>query len=618
MHVCSASSQVVECRSDRRRVCFAAAGMAVWLTTILAAAAPAGGGTPDSTEQRLAAVEAGLRPANPIAGEPGWTLAERMAHYGVPGVGIAVIEGGEVAWFRVYGVADRETEEPVTTEILFQAGSVSKPVAAFGAMKLVEEGKLTLEGDVNERLVSWKIAANEHTAGRPVTLSHLTSHTGGLTVHGFPGYAVDESVPTLLQVLDGEAPANTHPIRVDQPPGEAWRYSGGGYTIMQQLMIDVGGRPFPGLMEEIVLAPVGMAASTFSNPLPPERLAKAAAGVLPDGRAVRGKRHTYPEMAAAGLWTTAGDLARFAVEVQRALAGESEVLSREMAGRMVEPVVPHFGRGFAIGERDGHAYFSHDGWDEGFCARLVASRDGGHGVAVMINSNHPAFMDEVVQAVALEYGWPGYREHEPLPISPETVATYSGRYRYNGELSFRIFAEDGRLFLQYVGSPPEEMIRIGDGRFVRRERPAPILLTLEDGAPTFHFEEGGGERQSHERLPEGERLARDLLAEGQLEEALAAYRRLAEDNDEAGSEGYVNNAGLELVRTGDHALGIALLTLNCELYPDSANTWDSVGFAYRAAGHDGQALLYYRKALEIDPEFASAVEAVAELTRGGR
>lgn len=616
MHVCSAPSQDDEHRSGHHRACFAAPGMVIWLATILAVAAPAVADTPGATEQRITAVEAGLRPANPIAGEQGWTLAERMAHYGVPGVGIAVIEGGDVAWFRVYGVADRETGEPVTPETLFQAGSVSKPVAAFGAMKLVEDGKLTLEGDVNERLVSWKVPANEHTAGRPVTLSHLTSHTGGLTVHGFPGYGADEPVPTLLQVLDGEAPANTAAIRVDRPPGEAWSYSGGGYTVMQQLMIDVAGRPFPELMEELVLAPVGMTTSTFSNPLPPERLAKAAAGVLPDGRAVPGKRHTYPEMAAAGLWTTAGDLARFAVEVQRALAGESEVLSREMAGRMVEPVVPDFGRGFAIGERDGHAYFSHNGWDEGFCARLVASRDGGHGVAVMINSNHPAFMDEVVQAVALEHAWPGYREHEPLPVLPETVATYAGRYRYNGELSFRIFAEDGRLFMQYVGSAPEEMIRIGDGRFVRRERPAPILLTLEDGAPTFHFELGSGERQTHDRLPEGERLARELLAEGRLEEALAAYSRLAEEGDEAGVEGYLNNVGLELARAGNHALGIALLTVNSELYPDSANTWDSVGFAYRKAGHDGQALLYYRKALEIDPEFPSAVAAVAELTGG--
>lgn len=614
MHVCSASSQLVHGRSDRRPLWFAAAGMTVWLASFLAAAAPAVGDSPGATEQRIAAVEAGLRPANPIAGEPGWTLAERMAHYGVPGVGMAVIDGGEVAWFRVYGAADRETGEPATLETLFQAGSVSKPVAAFGAMKLVERGKLTLDGDVNERLVSWDVPANEHTAGRPVTLSHLASHTGGLTVHGFPGYAADEPVPTLLQVLDGEAPANTGPIRVDQPPGEAWRYSGGGYTVMQQLMIDVGGRPFPELMEGLVLAPAGMAASTFSNPLPPERLAKAAAGVLPDGRAVPGKRHTYPEMAAAGLWTTAGDLARFAVEVQRALAGESEVLSREMAARMVEPVVPDFGRGFAIGERDGHAYFSHGGWDEGFCARLVASRDGGHGVAVMINSNHPAILDEIVQAVAIEYSWPGYREHEPLPIPPETVATYAGRYRYNGELSFRIFAQDGRLFMQYVGSAPEEMIRVGDGRFVRRERPAPILLTLEDGAPTFHFD--GGERQSHERLPEGERLAREVLADGRLEEALAAYRRLAEEGDQAGSEDYLNHAGLELARTGNHALAIALLTVNSELYPDSANTWDSVGYAYRKAGHDGQALLYYRKALEVDPELPSAVEAVAELAGG--
>jgi CubicO group peptidase (beta-lactamase class C family) len=536
-----------------------------------------------------------------------------MEHYGVPGVGIAVIEGGKVAWFRVYGVADRETGEAATPATLFQAGSVSKPVTAFGAMRLVEAGKLGLDGAVNDRLTSWRIPDTEYTAERAVTLGQLLSHTAGTTVHGFPGYEPGAPVPSLVQVLDGVDPANTAPIRVDKLPGEGWRYSGGGYTVVQQLMIDVSGKPFPELMDELVLRPLGMSDSTFSNPLPPELLRRAAAGVLPEGRDVRGKRHVYPEMAAAGLWTTAGDLARFAVEVQRALAGESEVLSREIAEKMVEPVVPDFGRGFALNRREGHPYFGHNGWDEGFCALLLASRETGQGVVVMINSNHPDFMNEVARAVAIEYGWPGYREHRALPISEAAIATFAGRYRYNGELSFRLYGEGGRLYMQYVGSAPEELIRVGEDRYVRRERPKPIVLAVEDGTPVFVFAPDDGEREPHARLADGEKPARELLAEGDVAGALAAYRALKESGDEAGSEKYLNSAGLDLAREDDHALGIALLAVNCELYPESANTWDSVGLAYRSAGHRELARLYYRKALEIDPKFPSALAALAEL-----
>lgn len=442
----------------------------------------------------------GLRPANAFKGDPTWNLEDRMAHYGVPGVGIAVVQNSEVIWHEVFGLADRQAEAPVTRDTLFQAGSISKPVSAYAALKMVEQGDLSLDAPVNDLLESWKIPDNEFTEQTQVTLTHLTSHTGGLTVHGFPGYSVGAPVPSVVEVLNGRPPANTPAVRVNQKPGEGWRYSGGGYTVMQQLMIDVADEEFPALMQNLVFEPLAMERSTFEQPLPSEKLKFAAAGVLPDRSDVAGKRHTYPEMAAAGLWTTAHDLAVFAIDVQRALDGEGQVLSQAMATAMLEPVAPGFGRGFALSTRSGHEYFEHGGWDEGFCAQLTVSRDTGVGVAVMINSNHPAFIAEVVRAVAAVYNWPGYEEYVRQPVPERAFTDFVGTYRYDDDVNLTVSAEEGGLFMQYPDEAPQELLHVGDNIFVRRERATPITFTARDGSIVFEFIIDDNQRQMHERV----------------------------------------------------------------------------------------------------------------------
>ena len=235
-------------------------------------------------DDRMAQVENGLRPPVLLEGDKTWSIAERMRFYHVEGVSIAVIRDSKIEWAKGYGMADAEAKQSVTTTTLFQAGSISKPVAAMGALVLVQDGKLTLDGDINQFLKSWKVPANAHTGKAPVTLERLLSHTAGLTVHGFPGYAAGEAVPTVPQVLDGAAPANTAPVRVDLDPGTQYRYSGGGYTIAQLAMTDVTGQPFPALMQRLVLGPLGMKASTYDQPLPAARLPEAAAGYDAEGK----------------------------------------------------------------------------------------------------------------------------------------------------------------------------------------------------------------------------------------------------------------------------------------------------------------------------------------------
>lgn len=567
-----------------------------------------------SDSANVDAVENGLLPANVFKGDQPWTLQERMQHYGVPGVGIAVIKDFKIAWYKTYGLADRETGKAVSSTTLFQAGSVSKPVAAFGALQLVEAGKLSLDDDINSTLLSWKLPQNDFTLDTKVTLRQLLSHTGGLTVHGFGGYATGENVPSIVQVLNGAKPANSAPVRVDKMPGEGFRYSGGGYTIAQLMMSDVTGKPFAPLMDELLIKPALMSRSTYEQPLPADWLKHAAAGVLPDGSAVKGKRHTYPEMAAAGLWSTAENLALFAIEMQKALKGESKLMSKVMAKTMTTPVDSGYALGWSISARGKTGYFSHSGWDEGFCTQLTANLINGDGVVVMINSNHPQFMSEVVNAVAHTYNWDGYQAHEILPVPDGWISKYTGRYRYNAVQAISVTSTGDKLFMSYPGGEPEELIYTGDELLMRRERSTPITFSDTENGPSFAFVLDSGDKQLHRRLADDERLPGEVLAQGQYDDALAAFRAalIAEPGEDSLSEQSLNNTGLSSL-DDNQDFAIELLRINTDLYPDSANTWDSLAYAYQQAGNREKAIENFRNALKRDPELASALKGLAEL-----
>ena len=355
------------------------------------------------------------------------TIIALMAKRKVPGLSLAIIQDGAVVKAKGYGVMDRETGASVSTDTLFQAGSISKPVSAMGALLLVDRKKVSLDANVNEALRSWHLPENKFTAEKPATLRRILSHSAGLTVHGFPGYAVDAPQPTLLQVLDGEPPANTKAIRVDLLPGSQWRYSGGGYTLAQQMMIDVSGETFPEYMRAHVLEPLGMRASTYAQPLPANAAARAATGHLANGKAVPGRWHVYPEMAAAGLWTTPSDLARFALALQSCFAGEKHpVLAAETAQLMVTREKDAFGLGFGLRGQAGSEFekFTHNGRDEGFDASFWAYRKRGQGAVVMINANdNTNVLGRVLDAIAEAYAWPNHpKVTAPKPIDDQEPA----------------------------------------------------------------------------------------------------------------------------------------------------------------------------------------------------
>jgi CubicO group peptidase (beta-lactamase class C family) len=368
---------------------------------------------PPEVQRHIERVISCLQPKVVVKDDPHFcaTLSERMTALHVPGVSIFVIHEGS-SWGRGFGVTQLGGK-PVSPDTLFQAGSISKPVAAMAALHLVQEKKLTLDADVNSELTTWKLPTSPAAQGKIVTLRELLTHTAGLTVHGFPGYAANEPVPALVQVLNGEKPANTPPVRIESEPGSQWKYSGGGFTVMQQMLLDVSGEPFPKLMHDTVLVPLGMIHSTYQQPLPHELQAHAATPYGENGSPIPGGAHTYPEMAAAGLWTTPADLSRFCQELALSLEGKGNlhgVLNRDLARQMVTPGKGNWGLGLQIGGSERDPYFSHSGDDAGFENMLVEYENHLDGAIVMTNAQGGyRLAEEIMQSIATEYGWPDFR-----------------------------------------------------------------------------------------------------------------------------------------------------------------------------------------------------------------
>ena len=353
---------------------------------------------------RVERIEAGLV----VRDEPATHgIHDRMGFYNVPGVTVAVADAGNIVWARAYGVKRAGGGEPVSTETLFQAASISKPIAALGVLELVEQGRLDLDRNVNDYLTSWNVPENDFTEDAPVTLRGILSHSAGLTVHGFPGYELGDRIPTAPQVLDGTGPANTGPVRVDVEPGTLWRYSGGGYTVLQQLLEDVTGQPFDEFMKQTVLDRLGLLHSTYAQPLPPDRWDEAASAHDASGEPMEGGWHVYPEMAAAGLWTTPFELLRVALDLQDAVGGSvGRFLEPATAKEMVTPVSGEYGLGFSVMEGR-NARFAHGGSNAGFKAHFLATFEGGKAVVVMTNGDRGAELaQEIIRAVMVEYQWP--------------------------------------------------------------------------------------------------------------------------------------------------------------------------------------------------------------------
>ncbi len=456
---------------------------------------------PSEDGARIDRVIADLRPQGPSRPPQRSvrTLGDRMHELCTPGVSVAVIDNFEVAWARGFGIRRIGERQAVQPDTPFQAGSISKPVFALAVMRLCQDKRIDLDADIRTYLKSWEMPKGDDGWAPRVTLRQLLSHTAGTTVHGFPGYPAGGTWPSLAQILDGAPPANTPPVFVDLIPSMQFRYSGGGTTIAQLAVTDLVGLAFPVLMRELVLAPLRMEDSGYEQPPLSSLADRAAVGHPVNGVPTPDGWHVYPEMAAAGLWSTAGDLARLGAALMRSLRGEITGLdlSRESLAATLRPQLPDqtedsefVGLGwFCAGEGDAFR-FGHAGGTHGFLADLRLHPATGQGAAVMINSNQGwPLMEELLHAIEREYGWPIM----PQATSDTSTAVHlAGTYRDGADRVLRVEQTGGKLLL-WVGDQDPIRLTPSSNGVLSAEMPQikVRLAPTSEGSPVITLTQGG-------------------------------------------------------------------------------------------------------------------------------
>jgi CubicO group peptidase (beta-lactamase class C family) len=345
-------------------------------------------------------------------------LSERMAYYKVPGVSMAVINNNKIEWVKAYGTLNAESGTPVTTESIFQAASTSKLITAVILLYFVEKGKIDLDENLNHFLKSWKIPDDDFTREKKVTLRLLLTHQSGLPMTNF-GYDEKVGIPTLIQVLKNESPAQNKPAEVEFVPGSQWQYSNIGYDVLQLLVEDIIGKPFNQIAQKILFEPLGMKSSTFVYPLNPEYQEKEALPHDDKGIAREPMMH-QTALAHGGLMTTPSDLARLTIELMRAYRGKSSsVLSQDMVKKMFHKELELDPRmlGFPLAEGLGvfllgkgqNFSFAHPGsnlpgtncWLQGYLGL-------GKGVVIMTNGAKGELLCfEILSAITNEYSLSG-------------------------------------------------------------------------------------------------------------------------------------------------------------------------------------------------------------------
>ncbi|HEU4791440.1 MAG TPA: serine hydrolase [Flavobacterium sp.] len=342
-----------------------------------------------------------------------WSLKERMAFYEVNAVSIAVIKDYKVEWVKAYGYADLSKKKLATPQTLFQAASISKSINSLAILKLVEEGKLGLDNDINNYLKDWKFPYDSISKGKKISIANLLNHTAGLSIGGFAGYEKGTKLPTTIETLNGVKPSNSNAVRSIFEPSLKFQYSGGGTTITQLILENTTGEKYEEYMMKNVLPQLGMNNSSFNQPAAKEKEILLATGYNID-KEVEGKYHIYPEKAAAGLWTNPTDLAKYIIETQLSLLGKSnKILSKEMSVKRVDN---NFG--VFVNDFKGTKYFGHSGGNEGFVCYYTGDFEGGNGIVVMTNGRMPMINNEIVSSIASLNNWKNY----PLESKKESIA----------------------------------------------------------------------------------------------------------------------------------------------------------------------------------------------------
>jgi CubicO group peptidase (beta-lactamase class C family) len=318
-------------------------------------------------------------------------IKERMENYGVQGISIASIKEGELDSVQHYGLLENGTSKTVNDESIFNACSISKFVTAVLALKLVEDGYLNLDENVNTRLKTWQVPQNKFTQSSSVTLRKLLCHQGGfIDPKDSFGLLEDSSIPSMLALLEGRSAYFPSPLEVSYVPGTEFHYSDAGFCLIQHLIEDVMGDSFEHLMDTLLFRPLQMDNSTFNPIILTERNINVSSGHHKDGQVVLGNYPIYPYPAAAGLWSTPSDLAKLMIELISTLKGPNKLgIALELVQAMFSPqgCADWSGLGVFLDNTKSSLELSSLGWGAGFQSAIVAFPESESGIVIMTNTD---------------------------------------------------------------------------------------------------------------------------------------------------------------------------------------------------------------------------------------
>jgi CubicO group peptidase (beta-lactamase class C family) len=438
-----------------------------------------------TVQQRIELVENNLTENLQVTGPKPLNLQQRMSFHKVKGLSIAVIKDYKIDWVKAYGVSDEALKISVTEKTLFQAASISKSINAVGVMKIFKQNKLDLFADINTYLSSWKFPYDSLSKGKKINTANLLSHTAGLSVHGFAGYEAGLPLPTIIQILNGENPANSDAVRSLFEPGIRQQYSGGGTTITQVLITDISKQAYDQYMEKEVLEPLGMSSSTFAQPPKLIKSRLLSTGYNSDGIEIKGKYHIYPEQAPAGLWTNPTDLAKYIIETQLAYAGKSAKVLDQTSTKL--RLTPYQDQSAALGvfieDYNGKKYFGHGGANEGFRSGYYGSFEGGNGLVIMVNSDNGEIIQELINSIATVYNFTGLNKStilRPIAVEDKLLDSYLGNYQLRPELILTITRENKQVYAQATGQPRFEVFAETSTRFRFKDLPASMEFIKDE------------------------------------------------------------------------------------------------------------------------------------------
>ena len=562
---------------------------------------------------RIAAVENSLLPYVPVEGLKGWNLQERMRYHRVPGLSVAVIHNYRVDWVKSYGLADTTNRRPVTNETMFSAGSISKLVAAMAALKLAEQGKLDLDAPINNYLRSWKLSESEFTRKTPVTLRMLLSHRGGTSQSAYFGFTPDKKpLPSVVDILSGKPGTDSRTVVVNSEPNKEFRYSGGGYLVAQMAMMDITGEDFATFTDKTIFKPLGLRRTTFDQPLPPA-LAPYLSWAYSTNGWFKGMPYVYPQQAAAGLHTTAGDLAKIIIDLQNSYRNKGGILNQASVKDMMTPLAlvsdgftkEQIGLGTFLLQNnkrtdEASRYFNHSGSNAGFIADATGSLTNGNGLVVMMNDNNGAneLGKEIRRAVAQVYGWTGFLP-KPLTtyILPDSLLdAYVGRYQRSAD-EVVTFRRKGNLLIEKINNG-NDIICVPTGR---------DTIGLTDYTAKAYFSRGRTGRVDSvrvewqetpmPRLPEGVYLPNELIRMGRIAEAMEGYRAMNLNVYQLTYMAYDFASN----RPANLPAAEGVLELAKQRYPKEGIVYARYGDLYQKQGDITKAIAAYQTALQIDP-----------------